>query len=151
MRSCMHFWCRKEELPWTRTAVGLLTPGRAVTNLRPISIRDAVRRLAAKAMLLQLGSRVEAILRETNQYAAGAKNGADLVYHKLNESLDSYVAAAVASGITTGDAKNVSCKGHCHAGEKTNCGPSRSWIRGEACLLSPFKITMFYHLGETFS
>ncbi len=32
------------------------TPGRAVTNLRPISIGDAVRRLAAKAMLLQLGS-----------------------------------------------------------------------------------------------
>ena len=39
------------------------TPGRAVTNLRPISIGDAVRRRAAKAMLLQLGSRVEAMLR----------------------------------------------------------------------------------------
>ena len=43
------------------------TPGRAVTNLRPISIGDALRRLAAKAMLLQLGSRVEAMLRETMQ------------------------------------------------------------------------------------
>ena len=85
------------------------TPGRAVTNLRPISIGDAVRRLAAKAMLLQLGSGVEAMLRETNQYGAGTKNGADLVYHKLNESMDSYVAAAVASGITTGDAVNAFC------------------------------------------
>ena len=55
------------------------TPGRAVTNLRLISIGDAVRRLEAKAMLLQLGSRVEAMLRETNQYGAGTKNGADLV------------------------------------------------------------------------
>ena len=57
------------------------TPGRVVTNLRPISIGDAVRRLAAKAMLLQLGSGVEAKLRETNQYGAGTKNGAELVYH----------------------------------------------------------------------
>ncbi len=78
-----------------------------MTNLRPVSIGDAVLRLAAKAMLLQLGSRVEAILRETNQYGAGTKNGADLVYHKLNESMDSFVAAAVASGITTGDAVNA--------------------------------------------
>ena len=85
------------------------TPGRAVTNLRPIIIGDAVRRLAAKAMLLQLGSRVEAMLQATNQYRAGTKNGADLVYHKLNESMDSYVAAAVASGITTGDAVNAFC------------------------------------------
>jgi hypothetical protein len=46
-------------------------------------------------MLLQLGSGVEAKLRETNQYGAGTKNGADLVYHKLNESMDPYVAAAV--------------------------------------------------------
>jgi hypothetical protein len=31
------------------------------------------------------------------------------VYHKLNESMDSYVAAAVASGITPGDAVNAFC------------------------------------------
>ncbi len=43
------------------------TLGRAVTNLRRIRRGDAVRRLEAKAMLLQLGSRVEAMFRATNQ------------------------------------------------------------------------------------
>ena len=38
-------------------------PGRPATNIRPISIGDTVRRLAAKAQLLQLGSGVEAKLR----------------------------------------------------------------------------------------
>ena len=60
-------------------------PGRAVTNIRPISIGDTVRRLAAKAQLLQLGSGVEAKLREDNQCEAGTKNGTDQVCHKLNE------------------------------------------------------------------
>ena len=83
--------------------------GRAVTNVRPISIGDAIRRLAAKAMLLQLGTGVEAKLRESGQYGAGTKGGADLVYHKLNESMDSFVAAHVASGITPADASNAFC------------------------------------------
>jgi hypothetical protein len=30
-------------------------------------------------------------------------------------------------------------KCHCHAGEKTECGPCRYWIRGEAYLLSPLR------------
>lgn len=37
---------------------------------------------------------------------AGTKNGADPMYHTLNQSMDSYVAAAVPSGITLGDAAN---------------------------------------------
>ena len=85
-------------------------PGRAVTNVRPISIGDAIRRIAAKAQLLQLGTGVEAKLREAGQYGAGTKGGADLVYHKLNKSMDSFVAAHVASGITPGDASSL--KGH---------------------------------------
>ena len=51
--------------------------------------------IAAKAQLLQLGTGVEAKLREAGQYGAGTKGGADLVYHKL-----SFVVAQVASGIT---------------------------------------------------
>ena len=35
--------------------------------------------------------------------------------------------------------KKVSKTATVMPGEKTNCGPSRSWIRGEACLLSPFR------------
>ena len=84
-------------------------PGRAVKNIRPVSIGDALRRVAAKAQILQLGSGVEAKLREADQYGAGTKNGTDLVYHKLNESMDSFVAAAVASGLTLGDAVNAFC------------------------------------------
>ena len=38
--------------------------GRAVTNIRPISIGDTVRPLVTKALLLQFGSGVEAKLRE---------------------------------------------------------------------------------------
>ena len=58
-------------------------------------------------MLLQLGTGVEAKLRESGQYGAGTKGGADLVYHKLNESTDSFVAALVASGATSADAINA--------------------------------------------
>ena len=73
-------------------------PGRVVDNIRPISIKDAVRCIAAKCQTLQLGPGVEAKLREAGQYGAGTKNGIALVYHKLSESMDSFVAAAVASG-----------------------------------------------------
>ena len=73
-------------------------PGRPVTNVRPISIGVAIRRIAAEAQLLQLGTGVEAKLRESGQYGAGTKGGADLVYHKLNESMDSFVATLFASG-----------------------------------------------------
>ena len=65
--------------------------------------------MAAKAQILQLGSGVKAKLREAGQYGADTKNGIDLVYHKLNESMDSFVAAAVASGLTLSDAVNTSC------------------------------------------
>jgi hypothetical protein len=84
-------------------------PGRVVKNIRPVSIGDALRRVAAKAQILQLGSGVEAKLREADQYGAGTKNGTDLVYHKLNESMDSSVAVTVASGLTLGDAVNAFC------------------------------------------
>ena len=83
--------------------------GREVKNIRPVSIGDALRRVAAKAKILQLGAGVEAKLREAGQYGAGTKNGTDLVYHKLNESMDSFVAAAVASGLTLDNAANASC------------------------------------------
>jgi hypothetical protein len=80
-----------------------------VKNIRPVSIGDALHRVAAKAQILRLGSGVDAKLREADQYGAGTKNGTDLVYHKLNESMDSFVAAAVASGLTLGDAVNSFC------------------------------------------
>ena len=84
-------------------------PGRVVDNIRPIRIGDAVRRIAAKCQTLQLGPGVEAKLREAGQYGAGTKNGTDLVYHKLSESMHSFVAADVASGIPLGDAVNAFC------------------------------------------
>ena len=76
-------------------------------NIRPISIGDAVRRIAAKCQTLQLGPGVEAKLREAGQYGAGSKDETDSVYHKLSESMDSFVAAAVASGMPLGDAANA--------------------------------------------
>jgi hypothetical protein len=51
---------REEGVALDKDGTGF-TPGRAVTNLCPISIGDAMRRLTAKAMLLQLGLRVEAM------------------------------------------------------------------------------------------
>jgi len=65
--------------------------------------------LAAKAQILKLGSGVESKLREADQFVAGTKNGTNLVYRKLNESMDSFVAAAVVSGLTFGDALNSFC------------------------------------------
>jgi hypothetical protein len=91
-----------------KDGTGFVT-GREVKNIRPVSIGDALRRVAAKAQILQLGSGVEAKLREAGQYGAGTKNRTDLVYHKLNESMDSFVAVAVASGLTLGDTVNDFC------------------------------------------
>ncbi len=76
-------------------------PGHVVDNIRPISIADAVRYIAAKCQTLH---EVEAKLREAGQYGAGTKNGTDLVYHKLSESMDSFVEAVVASRTPLGDA-----------------------------------------------
>jgi len=84
-------------------------PARVVKNIRPVSIGDALHRVAAKAQILRLGSGVDAKLREADQYGAGTKNGTDLVYHKLNESMDSFVASAVASELTLGDAVKDFC------------------------------------------
>ena len=66
-------------------------PGHVVYNIRPISIEDAARCIAAKCQTLQFDPGVEE--REAGQYGAGSKNGTDSVYHKLSETMDSFVAA----------------------------------------------------------
>jgi hypothetical protein len=86
--------------------------GRPVSNLRPIAIGGAERRLAAQCQLLQLQSDLNTELVKNGQYGAGFKNGADTVYHMVAESLDAMVAAGVPGGVCQTDARNAFCSIH---------------------------------------
>jgi len=83
--------------------------GRPVRNIRPIGIGEALRRLAGKCQLLQLGTVVGAGLARNGQFGAGFKNGTDMVYHTVSKCVDAMVAAEVAGGASQTDARNAFC------------------------------------------
>ena len=88
------------------------TRGQAVDNLRPICVGESMRRLAGQCQLLQLGGGVGAALAKNGQYGAAFKNGTDTIYQAVAKSVDAFIAAEVAGGVSQTDARNAFCSMH---------------------------------------
>jgi len=81
--------------------------GRRVSNLRPLGIGDALRRVAAKCQILQLEGIIGTRLAANGQYGCGFKNGTDTVYQLVSKGLDAFVANNVPGGSVETDARNA--------------------------------------------
>ena len=61
---------------------------------------------------MQLGGGVGAALAKNGQYGAAFKNGTDTIYQAVAKSVDAFIAAEVAGGVSQTDARNAFCSMH---------------------------------------
>ena len=84
------------------------TPGQeSVTNLRPICIGEALRRVAGQCQLLQSETDWGAMMGKLGQFGCGFKGGTDAVYHTVSKVLDALVKDQVPCGCAETDAANA--------------------------------------------
>lgn len=78
-------------------------------DLRPIGVGYVLRRVAAKCMILQMGSEFGAALAARGQFGCGIANGTELIYSLTSRALEALHALGIPCGHGEADAMNAFC------------------------------------------